>query len=93
MRIEQKHTKETKGLKKKNGVWKTGARLSFWRAMERVPSPRAAGTGTGRGVPEEGLLSPALSSTSLWRRGRNPVCAKTGMRAKDGSLMFLTQFC
>jgi len=26
------------------------------------------------------LLSPALSSTSLWRRGRYPSCIKTGMR-------------
>jgi hypothetical protein len=40
-------------------------------------SPRLAPAGRG-----EFLLSPALSSTSLWRRGRNPSCSKTGMRLR-----------
>ncbi len=54
----------------------------FWqRCRFESPRPAPAGRGTGRGVPKKCLLSPTLSSTSLWRRGRNTSCTKSEMRA------------
>ena len=39
-------------------------------------APRQRGEGQGEG----NLLSPTLSSTSLWRRGRDSSCTKTDLR-------------
>jgi DNA-directed DNA polymerase III PolC len=55
-----------------------GVELRVAEGSSRSASPRPAPA--RRGQRAESLLSPALSSTSLWRRGGNPGCAENGTR-------------
>jgi len=62
---------------------KVFGRVLAKRCRFESPRPAQAGRGTGRGVPKKCLLSPSLSSTSLWKRGRNASCTKTDLRPRN----------